>query len=96
MRKQFKPFHLFPLRPPKADASDKLVQFLLRPEPELSLFVRVNPASASRAPQVYLEYLEVKVCLDQRETLVSLVALVHLDDLDLMAVQELKVFLSPE
>lgn len=41
--------------------------------------------------QVYQEYLDLKVCLDQRETLVSLAALVHLDDLDLMAVQAPKV-----
>lgn len=41
--------------------------------------------------QVYQEFLEQKVCLDQRETPVSLAALVHLDDLDLMAVQAPKV-----
>lgn len=41
--------------------------------------------------QVYPEFLEQKVFLDQRETLVSLAALVHLDDLDLMAVQAPKV-----
>lgn len=41
--------------------------------------------------QVYQEFLEQKVFLDQRETLVSLAALVHLDDLDLMAVQAPKV-----
>lgn len=41
--------------------------------------------------QVYQAYLDLKVCLDQRETLVSLAALVHLDDLDLMALQAPKV-----
>lgn len=41
--------------------------------------------------QVYQEYLELKVYLDQRETLVSLGALGHLDDLDLMVVQVPKV-----
>lgn len=52
---------------------------------------RVNLALASLALQAFLEYLEVKVFLDRREILVSLGALVHLDDLDLTALQELKV-----
>lgn len=52
---------------------------------------RVSLALAFLAPQVYQEYLEVKVSPDQREILVSLAAQVHLEDLDLMAVLELKV-----
>lgn len=41
--------------------------------------------------QVYQEYLDLKVWLDQRETLGSLAVLVLLDDLDLMALQAPKV-----
>lgn len=55
------------------------------------LDLRVSPALAFLDPQVYQEYLEAKDSRDQREILVSLAALVHLDDLDLMAVQDLKV-----
>lgn len=55
---------------------------------------RVSLVLAFLGPQVYQEYLEVKGSQDQRETLVSLAALVHLDDLDLMAVQGPKVFCS--
>lgn len=58
-----------------------------------SLDPRVSLASAFLAPQVYQEYLEVKVSLEPREILASLAAPVHLDDLDLMAVRELKVML---
>lgn len=43
------------------------------------------------ARQVYQEYLDLKDSPDQREILVSLAALVHLDDLDLTALQGLKV-----
>lgn len=52
---------------------------------------RVSLALASLAPQVYQEYLDLKVSLDQREILVSQEVPVHLDDLDLMAVRGLKV-----
>lgn len=41
--------------------------------------------------QVYQEYLDLKVCLDQRETPGSPEALVHLDDLDLMVLRDPKV-----
>lgn len=41
--------------------------------------------------QVYQEYLEVKEYPDPREILVSLAALEHQGDLDLMVVQDLKV-----
>lgn len=53
---------------------------------------RVNLALDSMVLQVYQEYPEVKEYLDQREILVSLVALDHQDDLDLMVAQDLKVF----
>lgn len=52
---------------------------------------RVSPVSAFLDPQVYLEYLELKVSLAQKETLASQVAPVHLDDLDSMAPRDLKV-----
>lgn len=52
---------------------------------------RVNLASVFLGPQVYQEYLDLKGSPGQREILVSLAALVHLDDLDLMVLQELKV-----
>lgn len=51
---------------------------------------RASLALVFLALQVYQEYLDLKDSLDQREILVSLAALVHLDDLDLTAVQELK------
>lgn len=41
--------------------------------------------------QVYQEHLDLKVCLDQRETPGSPAALVHLDDLDLMVLPDPKV-----
>lgn len=52
---------------------------------------RENLALGSLAHQVYLEYPEVKVFQDQREIQVSLVVLVHLDEMDLMVLQDLKV-----
>lgn len=55
---------------------------------------RVSLALAFLGPQVYQEDLDLKAFLDQRETLVSLAALVHLDDLDLTVLQDLKVFWS--
>lgn len=54
---------------------------------------RVNLALDFLAHLVYQEYLELKVSLDQREILDSPAALVHQDDLDLMASQDPKVFL---
>lgn len=58
-----------------------------------SLDLKVNLALDSMVLQVYQEYPEVKEYLDQREILVSLVALDHQDDLDLMVAQDLKVTL---
>lgn len=55
---------------------------------------RVSLVLAFLVPPVYQEYPEVKGSQDQREILVSLVALVHLDDLDSMAHQDRKVFCS--
>lgn len=57
------------------------------------LDLRVSLALAFLARPVYLEYLELKASQDQREILVSPVALVYLDDLDLTELQELKVSL---
>lgn len=52
---------------------------------------RASLALVFLARQVYQEYLDLKDSPDQREILVSLAALVHLDDLDLTALQGLKV-----
>lgn len=51
---------------------------------------RASLALVFLARQVYQEYLDLKDSPDQREILVSLAALVHLDDLDLTALQGLK------
>lgn len=53
---------------------------------------RVNLALDFLVLQVHQECLEVKEYPDSREMLVSLVALEHQGDLDLMVVQDLKVF----
>lgn len=53
---------------------------------------RVNRALDSLVLQVYQECLELKEYRDPREILVSLVVLDRQDDLDLMVLQELKVF----
>lgn len=55
---------------------------------------RVSLDMACLDLQVYQVHLERKVSQDQRETQDFLAALVHLDDLDLMVVQEQKVFYS--
>lgn len=55
------------------------------------LDLRVSLALAFLAHQVYQEYPELKGSWDQREIQVSPAALVHLDDLDLTALQDLKV-----
>lgn len=55
---------------------------------------RVSLDMACLDPQVYQVHLELKVSQDQRETQDFLVALVYLDDLDLMVVQDQKVFYS--
>lgn len=55
---------------------------------------RVSLVLAFLVPQVYREHLDLKGSQDQKETLVSLAGLVDLDDLDLMALQEPKVFCS--
>lgn len=57
---------------------------------------RENLALVCLDLQVYQEYLDLKVWLDQRETLGSLAVLVLLDDLDLMALQALKVAFSTD
>lgn len=46
--------------------------------------------------QVYQEYLDLKVCLDRRETPGSPAALVHPDDLDLMVLRAPKVASFPD
>lgn len=53
---------------------------------------RVSLDMACLGPQVYQVHLELKVSQDQRETQDFLAALVYLDDLDLMVVQDQKVF----
>lgn len=53
---------------------------------------RVNLALDFLVHLVYLDQLELKVPLDQREILVSPVPLVNQDDLDLTAFQDPKVF----
>lgn len=58
------------------------------------VYDRVSLVLAFLGPQVYQEHLDQKASRDQRETLVSLATLVHLDDLDLMVLQDLKVFWS--
>lgn len=55
---------------------------------------RVSLVLAFLGPQVCQEHLDLKASQDQRATLVSLATLVHLDDLDLMVLQDLKVFWS--
>lgn len=52
---------------------------------------RVSLALAFLALQVYQEYMDLKVSSAQKETLASLAAPVHLDDLDLMDLRDLKV-----
>lgn len=52
---------------------------------------RENLALVCLDLQAYQEYLDLKVCLDQRETPGSPAALVHLDDLDLMVLRAPKV-----
>lgn len=55
---------------------------------------RASLASDSLVLQEHQEYLDLKVHMDPKEILVSLAALVHLGVLDLMALQDPKVFCS--